>query len=396
MEAAAVSGRKKAVVLGGGFAGVEAAIGLAGSGLFDVTLVSNRDFLNLFPITIWVPTRAIATERTQVPLADLARANGFTVLVDRVTRIDTTANQVHLDGDIVDYDHLVIALGAGKPQRPDSANALSLCTGPSETAQIQARIDELIVRGGGRIAVGFGANPKDPSAMRGGPAFEILFNLDHYLRRKGLRDRFELTFFAPMARPGQRMGEKALAQLDPQLGKRGIAQRTGSPITGFDTDGVRFENGTALSTDLTIFIPGGVGHPVVTASGLPTNEAGFAKIDAHCLVAGTTNVYAIGDVAELSGPDFRAKQGHVAEAMAHAAAHNIIAEAQSRGDRMGYADHVSILCLMDVGDGGVLVYRSTRREWAIPLPIVGHWAKRFWGFYARASKLRRFPRLPGL
>ncbi len=43
--------------------------------------------------------------------------------------------------------------------------------------------------------MGFGGNPKDTSAVRGGPAFEVLFNVDTYLKKKGVRDNFELDFF---------------------------------------------------------------------------------------------------------------------------------------------------------------------------------------------------------
>lgn len=396
MAAQDFSSKHHAVVLGGGFAGVEAAIGLAKSGRFRVTLVSERDFLHLFPITIWTPTRAIPTSRTRVSLAELGRVNHFEVLVDSVASIETDANSVVLGGQTLSYDYLVIALGAGKPKPPGVEHTRSLCAGPDAAIDIRDELDRLLRRGKGRIAVGFGGNPKDGSAMRGGPAFEILFNIDHLLRKLGVRDRYELSFFAPMATPGQRMGPKALAKIGPMLGARGIHQQVGSPITGFAADGISFEDGTKLGADLTLFIPGAVGLPVIAASGLPTNEAGFVKIDANTLVEGTVNVYAVGDVAALAGPEWRAKQGHVAEAMAHAAAHNIIKAAQGLNDRIGYAEHVSILCLMDTGSGGVLVYRSTKRQFAINLPIVGHWFKRGWGFYARNSKLRRFPRLPGL
>ena len=50
---------KKVLVLGGGFAGVQAAIDLQKSKLFDVTLVSDRDFLFLYPISIWIPVHKI-------------------------------------------------------------------------------------------------------------------------------------------------------------------------------------------------------------------------------------------------------------------------------------------------------------------------------------------------
>ncbi len=51
--------------------------------------------------------------------------------------------------------------------------------------------------------MGFGGNPKDPSNVRGGPAFEVLFNVHNELKKKGIRDNFELTFFAPMEKPVQ-------------------------------------------------------------------------------------------------------------------------------------------------------------------------------------------------
>ena len=41
---------------------------------------------------------------------------------------------------------------------------------------------------GGTIAMGFGGNPKEPTAMRGGPMFEFLFGLDTWLRKQGTRE----------------------------------------------------------------------------------------------------------------------------------------------------------------------------------------------------------------
>lgn len=390
------STRPRVLVLGGGFGGVETAIGLGKSGLFDVALVSERDFLYLFPITIWIPTGGIKAPQTKVSLAELARVNRFSVLQDSVERIDAANNLVVLKSQTLSYDYLVVALGAGKPKPVGVEHTHSLCAGPQATIALRDQVDALVSGGSGRIAIGFGGNPKDGSAMRGGPAFEFLFNLDHLLRRKGIRQNFELTFFAPMPTPGARMGEKALALIGPQLEARNIGRRVGTAIKGFEPAAVDFADGSKLEADLIMFIPGAVGHPVVTGSGLPTNEAGFLSIDEHTLVDGTTNVYAVGDSAALEGPSWRAKQGHVAEAMAHTCAHNIIKTEQGSTERIGYAEHVSILCLMDTGSGGILVYRSEKRELAIRLPIIGHWLKRGWGFYSRNSKLGRFPRLPGL
>jgi len=42
---------KKVLILGGGFAGVQTAIELQKKGIFDITLVSDRDYLYLYPIS---------------------------------------------------------------------------------------------------------------------------------------------------------------------------------------------------------------------------------------------------------------------------------------------------------------------------------------------------------
>jgi sulfide:quinone oxidoreductase len=110
---------------------------------------------------------------------------------------------------------------------------------------------------------------------------------------------------------------------------------------------------------------------------------------------GAARVYAIGDVAELDGPEWRAKQGHIAEAMARCVANNAAADVVG-GSKEGYGEHVNILCLMDMGSGAALVHRNERGVRAIPLPVVGHWMKKGWGVYYRQSKMGRIPRLPGM
>ena len=289
-----------------------------------------------------------------------------------------------------------MATGAQKLKPSGAEHTLSICGDPRTGLEIRDRLDALIAKGSGSIAVGFGGNPMDRSAVRGGPAFELLFNIHVLLERKKIRDRVELTFFAPMAEPGERMGRRALSMVDAMFTRYGIAKRVGTPIAGFDEQGVGFSDGTRLDAELVLFIPGAAGHGIMRSSDLPLNEAGFVRIDDTGLVEGTTNVYAAGDVAALEGPDWRAKQGHTAEVMARNAAFNIVASEAGRPERKGYQAHLSIVCLMDTGDGAAMVYRGRTRNVVIPLPIVGHWMKLGWGRYARAVKLGRIPRVPGL
>ena len=63
--------------------------------------------------------------------------------------------------------------------------------------------DRLAEMQGGTLAFGFSGNPKEPSAMRGGPVFEFLFGIDSWLRKQGRRERFKLVFFTPAEKPGE-------------------------------------------------------------------------------------------------------------------------------------------------------------------------------------------------
>lgn len=386
---------RTALVLGGGFGGLESAIQLRRRG-FEVTLVSNRPWLFMYPTSIWVVTGETRFEDVCLDLGDVARRHGFAVRQGVVERIDPAARAAVVSGEPLRADHLVVALGGGRLAPKGIEHTHTICGQPEATERLAAALAALVARGAGRIAMGFGGNPKDPSAVRGGPAFELMFNVDTLLRRRGVRERFELTFFAPMASPGARMGERAVGAIQGMFGRLGIATRLGKRISGFSPDGVAFEDGARLDADLVVFVAAGEGHPAVKGSGLPVNEAGFVQIDGGCAVRGFPGVWAVGDAAALEGPEWRAKQGHVAEVMARVAAENALAVEEGRPERKGYGEHLSILCLMDMGNGAAWVHRDARKARMIPLPVVGHWMKKGWGAYYRLSKRRLVPRLPGM
>ena len=387
----------KVLVLGGGFAGVETAIYLRKHDM-DVTLVSDRDFFYIYPTSIWIPTGEATQDEVSIPLDQLAFAHGFQLIIDPVTAIDpenksaTLASGRKLEG----YDYLVVALGQDKIQHKGMEHTLSICGKPEEATELFKRLDALVRKGEGKLTFGFGGNPKDSSAVRGGPAFEVLFNVHNFLKRKGLREKFELTFFAPMEKPGQKMGEKALVMMDKMFAMDDIKKKIGSKITEFVEDGILFEDGTKLESDLTMFISAGTGHSVLQESGLPLSDAGFVVTNEYNEIEGFDGVYAVGDSASLMGPQWRAKQGHVAEVMARNTAYNIFQHAQGIDSKKSYLDHLNILCVMDIGNGAAFVYRDNKRAKMIPMPIVGHWMKKGWGWYCRNSKLGKIPRIPGM
>jgi len=214
------------LILGGGFAGVEAAIALRKKG-HKVALISNRDYFYIYPISIWIPTGELDFEDAKVPLDAIAKAHDFELILDEVQTIHSREKRVTCAHGEHIAEYLVIAIGSGKMKHAGSENFLSICGVPETSLEIKARIDALMAQGSGTLAVGFGGNPKDASNVRGGPAFEVLFNLHHLLTQKGIRDAFELIFFAPMENPGARMGHQAVKMMDLYFDKLGITTQVG-------------------------------------------------------------------------------------------------------------------------------------------------------------------------
>jgi sulfide:quinone oxidoreductase len=388
---------KKVLILGGGFAGIDAAIYLRKE-KYDVTLVSDRSYFYIYPTSIWIPTRDAHFEDVCLDLKDLQNRHGFDLIVDKVKKIEAKNSRVTLSsGEVLEhFDTLIIAVGSGKMKHPGIENTLSICGAPELSLEIRDTLDALIEKGSGKIAFGFGGNPKDSSAVRGGPGFELLFNVHTLLKKRKIRQNFELTMFAPMAKPGARMGEQALKMMDMMFEKADIRRHFGLKIKRFEESGIVFEDDSFLESNFTMFIAAGDGLSLIKESDLPLNEAGYIKINDYCEVDGIENVYAIGDVSALEGPDWRAKQGHVAEVMAKNCAYNIIQKNQGSAARKGYQEHLNIVCVMDSGDGAGFVFRDDKKAFMLPMPIVGHWLKKGWGQYCKLSKMGKIPRIPGM
>ena len=390
--------KKNILVLGGGFAGLEAAIALAKERFFNVTLISNREYFYIYPTSIWIPTRENTFADVTVPLKKLAERRNFNLIIDEVVEIIGKENKVILkDSGYKDFDYLIIAIGADKMKPKGIEFTSSICGLPEEALEIQKQLDLLIAKGHGKIAMGFGGNPKDTSAVRGGPAFELFFNVHHKLKKLGIRDNFEMTFFAPMKNPGARMGENAVSKMKMIFEMMNLKSHYGKKIKEFQNKKIIFEDDSTLEADLIVFVPANQGHKNMVNSDLPLSEAGFIEINEFCQVKGFENIFAVGDVAKLEGADWRAKQGHIAEVMARNSAENIIIKENNLPKKMqSYIEHINILCVMDTGNGAAFVYRDDKSQVMLPLPWIGHWIKKAWGYYAKWSKLGYIPRLPGM
>lgn len=360
------------VVLGAGFGALSTVRVLRKQGcMAPITVVAPRAELHYLPGTIWIPGGLRTREDLVVPLGKFFQRMNVRHVAASVTGLSDDGRVVRTTAGDVPNDVLVIASGGRFIKKlPGIEHAITPCEGIDAAERIR---DRLRAMESGTIAVGFGANPREPSAVRGGPMFEFLFGIDEQLRREGRRERFKLVFFNPSEQPGARLGPKAVAHLLATMRRRGIETRLGHKMVRFDADQVVTEGG-AFAADLILFMPGLTGPAWLDQSTLPRSPGGLIAADAHCRVAGLERVYVVGDSGSFPGPDWMPKQAHMADLQAEAAAANLIADLAGRQGTQGFK--VELVCIIDAIDHGTLVFRNERRQLVLPPSRVMHWAKR--------------------
>ncbi len=108
-----LAGRPRVVIVGGGFAGLHASIGLARLPV-DVTVVDRRNYHLFQPLLYQVALAVLSPADIAQPIRSiLRRQRNAQVLMDDVVAIDTGVRQVKLaSGAEIAYDYLVLATGA--------------------------------------------------------------------------------------------------------------------------------------------------------------------------------------------------------------------------------------------------------------------------------------------
>ena len=337
-----------------------------------IDLVAPKAEFVYFPGTIWIPTKLRKPEDLVINLENFFRRMNVTFhaaeatgLKDAGRRLETTAGDISNDG-------LIIASGGQFIRKlPGIEHAIIPCGGISATVEIRDRLAKME---GGTLAFGFAGNPKEPSAMRGGPVFEFLFGIDTWLRKQDRRGKFKLVFFSPAPRPGIRLGEKAVEGLLKEMTKRDIETHLGHKMKGFEANKVK-TGGGEFTADLILFMPGMTGNQWFDNTDLARSDGGLLKANFHCQVVGAEKVYVAGDSGSFPGPDWLPKQAHMADLQAVAAVSNLLRELDGKPPEASYK--AELMCIIDSRDKGMLVSRTEKRSLLLPSTMLFHWAKRF-------------------
>ncbi|OZB74481.1 MAG: pyridine nucleotide-disulfide oxidoreductase [Halothiobacillus sp. 14-55-98] len=374
-------------VIGAGFGAVTAIKTLRKSNpSARITLIAPEPTMQYYPSLIWVPAELRSRDDIMVDLKPLLARLDVIYQPGRVVGVEGEGRRVLVEqgGETigVDNDGLIVASGGRFIKKlPGIEHAITVCEGIDAAERIR---DRLAAMTGGTIAIGFGGNPNEPSAVRGGPMFEMLFGIDRLLRRQGRRDQFKIVFFNPSNRPGNRLGESAVDNLLARMKKFDIEARLGAKMLRFEADKVVTEAGE-FAVDLILFMPGMTGPSWLEHAPFPKSPGGMIQAEATTRVVGFEKVYVVGDSGSYPAPDWAPKQAHMADLMAAAAAHNLLAELAGKPANQTFK--WELICVMDMLDRAVLVFRNEKRQFITPPCRLLHYAKRlFEWWYLRSIR----------
>jgi sulfide:quinone oxidoreductase len=237
----------------------------------------------------------------------------------------------------VSYDKLVVATGSQlAPERvPGLAEGGHHFYGEDGA---QALRDELRTVKGGQIVLSVVGTPH----MCPAAPLEFVFMLDDWLRKRGRRDAFDITYTYPIMRVH---GNEHIAEwAEPRLRERDIAIETMFNAEAVDPDGetITSMEGTELAYDLLVAIPPHTGSDLIEQAGL--GDGGWVDVDKHTLEAiGVDDIYAIGDAAQTGVP----KAGSAAHYQANVVAQRIASEVRGQPATAVYGGKT--VCFVETG-----------------------------------------------
>ncbi|WP_336216197.1 NAD(P)/FAD-dependent oxidoreductase [Nonomuraea sp. LPB2021202275-12-8] len=295
--------RPRVVVVGAGFAGLNAARELARGGAL-VAVVDPRPYTTFQPLLYQVASAGINAGDVAYPLRTFAgKYPNVRVRISRLSSLNLDDKWVELaDGTVIDYDYLVLATGV-------TTNWLGIEGAQEHAMPTYSVRDAVTLRERMQRCLEETAEGKRPSThiviIGGGATGVETAGVMAELRRRTI----PLTH--PEIKPEQtsvtlvERFDYVLAPYKPRLRdaaadalrKRGVNLRLGSTVAAVEPDAVVLDDGTRLPSDITIWAPGVIAPKEVADCGLPQGKGGRVIVTEALNLEAHPEVFVAGDLA---------------------------------------------------------------------------------------------------
>lgn len=303
----------KVVIIGGGFGGLTLAKSLRRADV-DILLIDKTNHHLFQPLLYQVATAALSPGEIATPIREVLRfQENASVIMGDAEMIDTKGRKVILqNGDIVSYDHLVLATGArhsyfGNDQWEGFAPGLKTIQDALkireqvlisfEKAERMDRVSEaekylnFVVIGGGPTGV-------EMAGAIAEIAHKTLFK--NFRRINPERSKIYLIEGLPHILPTYPESLSIRAAKD--LKKMGVQVINGKKVTNITEEGVQIEDEFIPCVNV-VWAAGNQASPLLKSLDVPLDRAGRVIVDPDLSIPGHPEVFVIGDAAHAKGKD---------------------------------------------------------------------------------------------
>jgi NADH dehydrogenase len=301
------------VIVGGGFAGIHAALGLAHLPV-DVTVIDRRNHHIFQPLLYQVALAVLSPAEIAQPIRTILRRQpNAEVLMDEVTGIDVSACQVTLaSGAHVQWDYLVLATGAthsyfGKDEWAPLAPGLKTI---EDATEIRRRVllafelaERQMVEHGWHPPLNFVVIGGGPTGVELAGAISDIAQL--YMRHD-FRHIDPATSRVLLLEGSPRIlgayPEDLSAKAEAALTHLGVEVHTQTHVTNLGPGWVE-ANGKRIEAVVTLWAAGVKASPLgkllCASPGAQVDRRGCSVVDEHLNPAGLPNVFVLGDLAHF-------------------------------------------------------------------------------------------------
>lgn len=309
--------RKRIVVAGGGFAGLNFLKAVANDNRFEVTLVDRNNYHYFPPLLYQVGMAFIELSNITYPFRRyFQKRRNLRFHLGSVISIDPKVKAVYTtNGNVLHYDYLVIAFGT-------ETNYFGMESVQKNCLALKTINDALKLRNHLLTNVERAINCKDEAEKSrllnvviagGGPTgVEVAGMLGEMVRKIGQMEYPEIprgSFKIYMIQSGpvllNNMSKKAQDEAFTVLSHLGVEILLNTRVVGFNDGKVLLNNGQAIPTNALLWTTGVIGREL---HGLPQSSFGHGRrllVDEFSKVKGAEDVFALGDISlDLTDPQF--------------------------------------------------------------------------------------------
>jgi NADH:ubiquinone reductase (H+-translocating) len=298
----------RVVIIGAGFGGLTAAKELANAPV-RVTIIDRRNYHLFQPLLYQVATAGLSPADIATPIRGIVRRQrNTTVLLGRVSGVDTASRKVLIGDRQVQYDYLIVATGArhayfGHDEWEACAPGLKKI---EDATDIRRRI---------LLAFEMAENADDSEERRrllnfvvigAGPTGVELAGTIAELAHRALASDFRnidsrearviLVEAGPRVLPT--FPEKLSAFAKRSLERLGVEVHLGAPVTTCDAQGVELA-GERIHSQCVIWAAGVMASPAAKWLEAERDRAGRVRVGADLSVPGHPEIFVIGDTASV-------------------------------------------------------------------------------------------------